>query len=109
MAASGSVFHADNAGGVFFLQWSTIVTGKKLLQKHHILIKTFLDIISTADHSRKNEADRRSQRKKLIQKQSFKLTFFIKPKTGTAMANGKNEHLPFVLFFSDFLSASDNS
>ena len=59
---------------------------------------------SWADHSGKNKADRRSPRKKLIQKQSFKLTFLMRPKTGTAMANGKNEHLPSVLFSSYFFA-----
>ena len=38
----------------------------------------------------KNELDRRSQRKKLIHKQPFKLAFLMRPKTGTAMANIKN-------------------
>ena len=37
----------------------------------------------------KNELDRRSQRKKLIQKQPFKLAFLMSPKTRTAMANKK--------------------
>ena len=76
MTVSGSAFYADNYDGVrFFLQWSTIVTVRKQpLQKYHILSKTFLDIISTADLSRKNEAVHRSQHKKLIEKQSFKLT-----------------------------------
>ena len=55
MAVSGQVFYAESGGRVrFFLWWSTIViTRKEALEKQHILIKTLLDIISTADHSRK--------------------------------------------------------
>ena len=37
----------------------------------------------------KNEPDQRSQRKKLIQKQPFKLAFLMRPKTSTATANRK--------------------
>ena len=37
----------------------------------------------------KNGLDRRSQRKKLTQKQPFKLAFLMRPKTGTATANRK--------------------
>ena len=64
---------------------------------------------SWADHSGKNKADRRSPRKKLIQKQSFTLIFLMRPKIRTSMVDGKNEHLPSVLLFSDFFPASDNS
>ena len=76
-----------------------VITRKKTLEKQHILIQTFLDIISTADQRRKKERSHRSQSKKLIQKQPFKLAFLMTPKTGTAMANRKNEDLPSVVFF----------
>ena len=45
----------------------------------------FFRVITVMDHHRKNQLDRRSQRKKkLIQKQPFKLAFLTKPKSGTA-------------------------
>ena len=37
----------------------------------------------------KDELDRGSQRKKLIQKQPFYLVFLMRPKTDTVMANRK--------------------
>ena len=57
----------------------------------------------------KNEADHRSQREKLVRKQPFKLAFLMRPKTRAAMVDEKNEYLPSVLVFSNFLLASDNS
>ena len=57
----------------------------------------------------KNQSDRRSQRKKLIQKQPFKVSFLMRPKTGTAMANRKKWRVFFCFIFSDFFLASHNS
>ena len=89
MVVSGSVFYTESDSRVrFFLWWSMIViTRKKALEKQHILTKIFLDIISTADQRRKKELYHRSQSKKLIQKQPFKLAFLMRPKSGTAMAS----------------------
>ena len=41
-----------------------MITRRKALEKEHISIKTFLDIISTANQRRKNELHHRSQSKK---------------------------------------------
>ena len=50
----------------------------------------------------KNELDRRSQSRKLIQKEPFKLAFLMRPKTGTAMANRKKMKIFLALFFLIF-------
>ena len=83
-----------------------VITRKKALEKHHILIKTFLDIIPTVDQCRKKELHRRFQSKKLIQKQPFKLAFLMRPKTGTAMANRKKGRSSCCFVFSDSFLAS---
>ena len=50
----------------------------------------------------KNELDCLSQSKKPTQKEPFKLAYLMRLKTGTAIANKKNEDLPSVLFFLIF-------
>ena len=50
-------FYAESDGRVRFFLWCSmvVITRKKALEKQHILIKTFLDIISTVDQRRKKE------------------------------------------------------
>ena len=67
----------------------------------------FFGTVTIMDHRRKNELHLHYQRKKT--EAVICLAFLMRPKTRTAMVDGKNEHFPSVLFFSDFLPASDNS
>ena len=60
-------------------------------------------------NAEKRELHRRSQSKKVIQKQSFKLAFLMRPKTDTAMASRKKWKSSFCFIFPDFFLVLHNS
>ena len=108
---SESVFCAENVSwACFFLWWPMIViTRKKALEKQHILIKTFLDIISPADQRRKKNYTVVLRVKNWSRNSNSTSLSLWDPKPVPPWPIGKNEDLSSVLIFYDYFLASHNS